>query len=71
MNSASLCLFYGVLAISAFSMGGLSQSSMWLDQARRYKQQARESGKSMLQTAYNIPKMEKYKSILMALLTLV
>ncbi|KAJ4354468.1 uncharacterized protein N0V89_006205 [Didymosphaeria variabile] len=71
IDCASLCLFYGILAISAFSMAGLSQSSIWLDQARRYKQQAREFGKSMLKSAYNIPKRAKYKSILMALLTLV
>ncbi|KAL5450543.1 hypothetical protein PMIN07_000119 [Paraphaeosphaeria minitans] len=71
IDSASLCLFHGILAVSAFSMGGLSQSSTWLDQARRYQQYARRSCKSMLKTAYNIPKTAKYKSILMALLTLV
>ncbi|OAL49298.1 hypothetical protein IQ07DRAFT_76847 [Pyrenochaeta sp. DS3sAY3a] len=71
MDHAGLCSFYGTLAISAFSLWGISNSQTWLEQGRRYKQQAREQVRLMLQTAYDIPKTAKYKSILMALLTMV
>ncbi|KAF2795083.1 hypothetical protein K505DRAFT_348869 [Melanomma pulvis-pyrius CBS 109.77] len=57
MDHASLCAFYGTLSISAFSLGA-------------YKQQAREHVRLMLSTAYHTPKRAKYKSILMALLTM-
>ncbi|KAF2106171.1 arginine metabolism regulation protein II [Lophiotrema nucula] len=71
MEHASLCSFYGTLAISAFSLGGVSVSPMWLNQGRSYKQQAREQARLMLKTAYDVPKTAKYKSVLMALLTMV
>lgn len=71
MNDASLCAFYGTLAISAFSLGGVSKSQIWREKATLYKQQAQQHAKMMLMTAYNIPKIAKYKSILMALLTMV
>ncbi|KAJ9655260.1 hypothetical protein H2201_008845 [Coniosporium apollinis] len=44
---------------------------MWLEQGKAYKQQAREHVRLMLKTAYDVPKTAKYKSILMALLTMV
>ncbi|KAF2644220.1 hypothetical protein P280DRAFT_392815 [Massarina eburnea CBS 473.64] len=71
IDNASFCAFYGILAISAFSIGGMTQNSMWLDQGGVYKQKAREHARSMLQTAYDVPKAAKYKSVLMALLTMV
>lgn len=71
VDHAGLCVFYGTLAVSAFSLGGVSCCQMWLDQGRLYKQQAREHVRLILKTAYDIPKPAKYKSILMALLTMV
>ncbi len=71
LDHASLSMFYGTLAVSAFSLGGISQSQIWLEQAQAYKQLAREHTRSMLKTAYDVPKVSKYKSILMALVTMV
>ncbi|KAJ5103168.1 hypothetical protein N7532_003697 [Penicillium argentinense] len=71
LNHASLCAFYGTLAISAFSLGGVSRSQFWLDQGRLYLRQAQDHTRLMLMTAYNIPKLAKYKSTLMAILTMV
>ncbi|CAI7664510.1 unnamed protein product [Penicillium manginii] len=71
LNHASLCAFYGTLATSAFSLGGVSRSQSWLDQGHQYLRQAQEHARNMLMAAYNIPKPAKYKSILMALLTMV
>lgn len=71
LDHASLSMFYGTLAISAFSLGGISQSQTWLEKAQAYKQLAREHTRLMLKTAYNVPKVSKYKSILIALVTMV
>lgn len=71
VDHATLTAFYGSLAISAFSLGGVSQSQMWRDRGKLYKQQAREHARLMLHTAYAVPKTAKYKAILMALLTMV
>ncbi|KAJ5137740.1 hypothetical protein N7526_003973 [Penicillium atrosanguineum] len=71
MNHASLCAFYGTLSISAFSLSGVSQSQSWLNQGRTYLRQAQNYARMMLLTAYDIPKPAKYKSILMAILTMV
>ncbi|CAG1980173.1 unnamed protein product [Fusarium graminearum] len=71
MDHASLCAFYGTLSISAFSLGGIYNSTKWLHQAKTYYQQAHHYIRMMLKTAYDIPKRAKYKSILMALLTMV
>ncbi|KAF5988752.1 transcription factor ARG81 [Fusarium bulbicola] len=71
MDHASLCAFYGTLSISAFSMGGIHGSTKWLDQGTAYYQKAHFHVCLMLKTAYDIPKTAKYKSILMALLTMV
>ena len=71
LDNASLTLFYGTLAMSAFSLGGLSQSQMWLEQGNLYQRQARDRARLMLRTAYAIPKVAKYKTTLMALLTMV
>jgi arginine metabolism regulation protein II len=71
LNHASLCAFYGTLSISAFSLGGVSQSQTWLDQGHAYLRQAQYHAKMMLLAAYNTSKPAKYKSILMAILTMV
>ncbi|KAF4457615.1 hypothetical protein F53441_488 [Fusarium austroafricanum] len=71
MDHASLCAFYGTLSISAFSLGGIHSSTKWLDQGNTYYQKANFHVCMMLKTAYDIPKTAKYKSILMALLTMV
>ncbi|KAF9764059.1 hypothetical protein IL306_002902 [Fusarium sp. DS 682] len=71
MDHASLCAFYGTLSISAFSLGGIHSSTKWLDQGKTYYQQAHFHVCLMLKTAYDVPKTAKYKSILMALLTMV
>ncbi|KAL3595712.1 hypothetical protein FPOAC2_10067 [Fusarium poae] len=71
MDHASLCAFYGTLSISAFSLGGIYNSTKWLDQGKTYYQQAYYHIRVMLKTAYDLPKKAKYKSILMALLTMV
>ncbi|OQV00976.1 Fungal specific transcription factor domain-containing protein [Cladophialophora immunda] len=71
LDHASLTALYGTLAISAFSLGGVSQSPTWHDKGKAYKQRAREHARLMLRTAYAVPKTAKYKSILMALLAMV
>ncbi|OQE11735.1 hypothetical protein PENVUL_c002G06509 [Penicillium vulpinum] len=71
MSHASLCAFYGTLAISAFSLGGVSRSQTWSEKAIIYQQKAQQYAKMMLMTAYDVPKVAKYKSILMALLTMI
>lgn len=71
LNHASLCSFYGTLAMSAFSLGGVSRSQSWLDQGRTYLHRAQDHAKLMLMSAYDTPKPAKYKSILMAILTMV
>ena len=71
VDSATLCAFYGTLAISAFSLGGVSSSPGWNEIAGAYKQLARQHIRITLQTAYDIPKKAKYKAILIALLTMV
>lgn len=71
LNHASLCAFYGTLAISAFSLGGVSRSQSWLEQGSLYLRQAQDHCKMMLMTAYSFPKPAKYKSTLMAILTMV
>lgn len=71
LDHADLCLFFGTLAIGAFSLGGISQSEMWLEQGKFYGEQANKQMRRMLNTAYDFPKTAKYKSILMAILTMV
>ncbi|KAF2824650.1 hypothetical protein CC86DRAFT_456697 [Ophiobolus disseminans] len=71
MDHASLCAFNATLSVSAFSLGGISQSSTWLEQGKRYFDIAREHVRMMLKTAYDVPKTAKYKSILIALLSMV
>ncbi|KAI1638919.1 fungal-specific transcription factor domain-containing protein [Biscogniauxia mediterranea] len=72
-DHASLTAFYGTLAISALSLGGgrPPQSGVWQERAKIYHQLARDHGRVMLRTAYDMPKVAKYKDILMALQTMI
>ncbi len=70
VDHAIFCTFYGTLAIAAFSLGVISESQTFREQAAACKQQAREHVRLMLTTAYDVPKPAKYKSILMALITM-
>lgn len=70
IDHAVLCAFYGTLAISAFSLGVINQAQIWLERSETYKNIAREHSKLALRTAYCVPKAAKYKSILIALLTM-
>ncbi|PNS16180.1 hypothetical protein CAC42_1943 [Sphaceloma murrayae] len=71
LDHASLSAFYGTLAVSALSLGGVSRSQDWQEKGLMYKQRAREHTRLMLRTAYDVPKKTKYKSLLIALLTMV
>lgn len=73
LSHASSAVFFGTLAISASSLGRKMQShsSIWLERAKLYERQAREHCRATLANAYHVPKVAKYKTILMALLTLV
>lgn len=71
LDHASLCAFYATMSISAFSLGGVTQSNTWLEQGNTYLNIAREHVRLMLKTAYNHPKTAKYKHILIALLSMV
>ncbi|KAF5667194.1 transcription factor ARG81 [Fusarium heterosporum] len=71
IDHASMCAFYGTLSISAWSLGGIYGSNKWLDQGKVYYEKASRHFRMMLDSAYDIPKTAKYKSILIALLTMV
>jgi hypothetical protein len=71
LDHASLCAFYATMSISAFSLGGVTQSNTWLEQGTIYLNIAREHVRLMLRTAYDYPKTAKYKHILIALLSMV
>lgn len=68
---ASLVAFFGTLAISAFSLSGRSLSTRWLELAKIYEKRALYHAHHTLLSAYDVPKVAKYKSILMGILTLV
>ncbi|KAF4549230.1 Enoyl-(Acyl carrier protein) reductase-like protein 7 [Elsinoe fawcettii] len=71
VDHASLAVFYGTLAISAISLNGVTSANHWLEQACTFKEHARGHVREMLRTAYDETKTSKYKTILMALLTMV
>ncbi|KAJ0421221.1 fungal-specific transcription factor domain-containing protein [Aspergillus carlsbadensis] len=71
VDHATLCTFYAILAISALSLGGISQAPVWIQEANIYEQSARQECVSMLKSAYNIPKPAKHKYILMALISMI
>jgi arginine metabolism regulation protein II len=71
-DHASLCTFYGVLAISALSLGNIMGSLTWMkNQANLYRQRAQNHCQQMMSSAYEVPKTAKYKAILMALVTMI
>lgn len=70
VDHAALSTFYGILAISAFSLGIIHQAQIWLERGEEYRKTACEHIKLTLQTAYQTPKAAKYKSILIALITM-
>ncbi|KAK4500161.1 hypothetical protein PRZ48_008347 [Zasmidium cellare] len=70
VDRATLCVFYGTLAISASSLGGTSQSTNWAHKSNTYRERAFEHARASLDTAYDRPKKSKYKTQLMALLTI-
>ncbi|VUC29422.1 unnamed protein product [Clonostachys rosea] len=71
VDHAGMCAFHGMLAISARSLGSIHQSQMWLDEGESHKKKAAEHCEIMLQAAYDLPKRYKYKSVLMALQTMI
>lgn len=71
VDNASLCALFGTLAISASSIGNLFQSPQWLDRCKIYHDQARSYMAVTLEAAYHTRKAYKYKSVLMALLTMI
>ncbi|KAL2829360.1 fungal-specific transcription factor domain-containing protein [Aspergillus pseudoustus] len=70
-DHADLCAFYSILALSAFSLAGISQSPILIQEGQTYDQRARQHCRLMLDTAYDIPKTAKYKSTLIALLSII
>ena len=68
---AALCTFFGILSSSACSVSHITRSRQWLERGQEYKQRARNHARLMLPTAYDVPKVAKYKTILMALLTMI
>ncbi|KAI0430313.1 arginine metabolism regulation protein II [Xylaria sp. FL1042] len=72
LSHASLTIFFGTLAVSASSLGRMSPApgSIWSKRAKLYGKSARGHCQATLATAYNVPKVTKYKTTLMALLTM-
>jgi hypothetical protein len=70
LDHASLCAFYGTLALSAFSLSGVYNDQSWLEKAKRCRQGTYEHTEKMMRTAYGIPKAAKYKTILIGLLVM-
>lgn len=70
IDHASLGAFYGTLAISALSLGGIFNSGRWQEEGQSYVKMATDQTQQMLNAAYTVTKTAKYKSILIALLTM-
>ena len=71
LDDATLCVFYGTLAISALSLGGRWPSQGWVQKSNAYRWRALEHMKAARQPALHGIKKAKYKTQLMALLTMV
>lgn len=71
LDHASLCMFHSTLALSASSLNGLSNTDTRAERSAIHKQQAQQHARSMLKTAYNVPKVAKYKTTVMALFTMI
>lgn len=70
LDHASLAAFHGALAISAISLGGIFQSQRWVLRGKEHRQRAEGYAALTLHHAYESPKAAKYKSTVMALLTM-
>ncbi|KIW88558.1 uncharacterized protein Z519_10604 [Cladophialophora bantiana CBS 173.52] len=70
-DSASLSIFYAILSVSAYRSRIASVSQIWHVQANKYKVKALESLKQAIREASTVPKKFKYKSLLVALLTMI
>ncbi|CAN8104349.1 unnamed protein product [Discula destructiva] len=70
LDEAGLTTFYGSLAISALSLGMISQSQMWLDHSVQYQRQACTYARAVLRKPYIELDADEYKSALIALLTM-
>jgi arginine metabolism regulation protein II len=71
LDHASLCVFHGTLAMSALSLHGLSSEGPWGERSELHRHQAQQHAKLTIKAAYDIPKKAKYKTILMALITMI
>ncbi|KAI1362926.1 arginine metabolism regulation protein II [Xylaria arbuscula] len=72
LSHPSLTIFFGTLAMSASSLGQIPTGlgSDWSKRAKLYGKYAREHCQATLAGAYDVPKVAKYKTTLMALLTM-
>lgn len=70
-DHASLTIFYAILSVSAFNNRLSSPSQIWHSQANAYRAKALETLKLAISDASRVPKKFKYKTILMALLTMI
>lgn len=70
LDEAGLTTFFGSLAISALSLGMVSQSQLWLDHAVQYQRQACTYARAVLTKPYTELDADEYKSALIALLTM-
>lgn len=69
-DDASLAAFYAILSLSAFHLHAASQKQKWYDQASFYNQIAQQHMSQVQKQMYELPKMAKYKDIVMALLAM-
>lgn len=70
LDEPGLTTFYGSLAISALSLGMISQSQMWLEHAIQYQRQACTYARAVLTRPCIGLNADEYKSTLIALLTM-
>lgn len=74
LDETQLTTFYGSLAVSALSLGTISQSSMWNQNALQYRRQACRNAFALLTKPRTSPNgsmsADEYESMLIALLTM-
>lgn len=70
IDDATLCVFYGTLAMSALSLGGTSHSQSWTRKSDTYRRRAFHHMKAVKGTNIGGIKKTKYKSQLMAYITM-
>lgn len=71
VDAADLTSFYGILAISALDLHSSSVSQRWQESATTFQYAAEDQLTSMLAHALAVPKVFKYKSAIVAILTMV